>query len=118
MRFGHCGCGQCQCRGSDPGRPDFEACPEGADDRCVNCAVDDHAAIETEHSLCLGKCGALDGWIWRIWPRGKFFETLTVTALARRWQGHARLLVPLVNLLSGLRHLSCPLRFNRWMCGG
>src|SRR5690349_4899521 len=85
----------------------------------VNCAVDDHAAIEPEHPLGLGKCGALDGWIWRIWPRGKFFETLTVTALARRrWQGHARLLVPLVSLLSGSRHLSCPLRFKRWMCGG
>ena len=41
---------------------------------------------------------------------GNFFGTLidvklTVTASARRrWHGHARLLVPLVNLLSGSRH--------------
>src|SRR5690349_7881881 len=84
----------------------------------VNCAVDDHAAIEPEHSLCLGKCGALDGWIWRIWPRGKFFETLTVTALARRrWQGHARLLVPLVNLLSGSRRCRLPYGLNGGCAG-
>src|SRR5689334_24186164 len=89
----------------------------------VNCAVDDHAAIEPEHSLGLGKCGALDGWIWRIWPRGKFFETLidvklTVTAPARRrWQGHARLLVPLVNLLSGSRHCRVPYGLNGGCAG-